>query len=366
MFANLAGGLAARGLTCQLVLVRDHGPRAVEPPTGVGVVDLRAPIVHDAAFASALPALVRYLRATRPRVLYAGITTINLMALTARRLSRTDTAVVVSEHVPVSINARTSPLKRLLPPLVRRAYRDADAVVAVSGALADDLARVSGLPRERIAVLANPVVTAEHLAAARERPDHPWLCGETPVVLGVGRLAAQKDFPTLVTALDLLRRRGEGRARAARLIVLGEGEARPALESLVERLGLGEAVAFPGHVRSPAPYLAHADLFVLSSRFEGLPTALIEALACGCPSVSTDCPTGPREILDGGRYGELVAVGDAPALAEAMERTLLAPPERERLREHGRRFSVEAAVEEVLPVLEAARSLSARRRSAAT
>jgi glycosyltransferase involved in cell wall biosynthesis len=169
------------------------------------------------------------------------------------------------------------------------------------------------------------------------------------VVLGAGRLHPQKDFPTLLRAFARVRAQ-----RPARLVVLGSGKRaarRAALLALAGRLGVGADVDLPGFAENPYAYMARAAVFALSSAWEGLPTALIEAMACGCPVVSTDCPSGPAEILEGGRYGELVPVGDDAALAAALLRALDAPPARAALRARAAQFSLEAAVERYLPVL---------------
>ena len=224
---------------------------------------------------------------------------------------------------------------------VRKPYTYADAAVGVSSGLAADLAGLPGMARERVHMVYNPVVTEEMERKAREPVDHPWI-GETgpPVILAAGRLDEQKDFPTLLAAFARLPTR-----RPARLIVLGEGRQRPHLLSLARRLGVAEHVDFPGFVDNPYAFMARASLFVLSSRHEGLPTVLIEAMACGCPVVSTDCPYGPREILEGGKHGPLVPVGDAEALAAAMARTIDAPPRPEALRERASFFNVERAID---------------------
>jgi glycosyltransferase involved in cell wall biosynthesis len=196
----------------------------------------------------------------------------------------------------------------------------------------------------------NPVVTPELLAQAEAIAPHPWLQdGGPPVVLGVGRLVDQKGFATLLEAVARLRRE-----RPLRLLVLGEGRRRGALERQARRLGLGADFALPGFAPNPFAYMARAGVFVLSSVYEGLPGVLIQALACGCPVVSTDCPDGPREILAGGEYGPLVPVGDAAALAAAIGRVLDAPPDRERLRRRGQAFGVEPAVLAYLEVVDAA------------
>jgi len=347
VFLNLAGGLAASGLSVEVVLLRaGTAPALVEVPPGVGCVDLAAPVLNDATFLLALPALTRYLRRRRPAALYSGITTINLLSLAARAAARTDTSVVVSEHVPLSVNAGTHPAKRVLPWLAGRAYPYADAVVAVSQALADDMAATIGLRRDKVVTIYNPVVTEKLLRDANEPAPHPWFAAGEPVILGIGRLEQQKDFMTLIRAFAIVRSR-----RPAKLVILGEGQQRQQLAAEAARLSVADDVDMPGHTSSPAAFLGHAAVFALSSEYEGFPTVLIEALACGCPVVSTDCPTGPDEILEGGTYGALVPVGDEGSLAVALLDALDSPRGRAVLRERGRRFTVAAAVRNVTALL---------------
>jgi glycosyltransferase involved in cell wall biosynthesis len=206
----------------------------------------------------------------------------------------------------------------MVPHLARRFYPWADWVIGNSQGVSDDLSRMIGLPRERIKVLYNPVVTPEVMAKAQAPLDHPWFkAGAPPVVLAVGRLTKQKDFPTLLQAFARVRQN-----RSCRLMILGEGPDRPALESLVRQQGFASDVALPGFVGNPYAYMSRASLYVLSSQWEGLPTVLIEALYCGPPVVATDCPSGPREILADGKHGALVPVGDVPALTQAMDAAL--------------------------------------------
>jgi glycosyltransferase involved in cell wall biosynthesis len=251
--------------------------------------------------------------------------------------------VIATERNTTTASTRrgTKWKRRYLPALLRRAYPMADAVVAVSDGVADHLARTTGLPRAAIRTIHNPVVGPDLPALAAEPVDHPWFRpGGPPVVLGVGRLVAQKDFPTLLRAFAAVRRR-----RPARLVILGEGTAaaRGALRSLAAELGCADDVDLLGFVANPFAYMARASAFALSSLHEGLPGVLIQAMACGCPVVSTDCPSGPAEILDGGRYGELVPVGDAEALGEVVLRALAAPPERDLLTARADLFSVDRA-----------------------
>ena len=296
-----------------------------------------------------LPALVRYLKAERPAALLAAKTPVNLMALWARRLAGVPLRLVLSERAQLSALATADrPAKRsALPALVRRFYGEADAIVTVSGGVADDLAGLSGLPRARMTVIYNPVVDADFAARAAESAPHPWLAdGGAPVLLAVGRLHWQKDYPTLLRAFAALRQK-----HSARLLILGEGPQRTELQSLARDLGVEEDLAMPGFCPNPPAAMALAAVFVLTSRAEGFGNVLVEALACGCPVVSTDCPSGPREILDGGRYGRLAPVGDANALARALAETLDAPPDRESLRARGHEFSVARAADAYLDLL---------------
>jgi glycosyltransferase involved in cell wall biosynthesis len=290
-----------------------------------------------------LPGLVRYLRRERPRGLVAAPTDLNLGALWARRLAGVPTRIVISERVHLSTALKdSSPWRqRYFPNLVRRCYPMADAIVAVSAGVADDLARSAGLPREAIRVVYNPV-DADFPERATEPLDHPWFfSGAPPVILGVGRLTAQKDFSTLIRAFARVRAE-----RQARLVILGDGrpDVHAELRALATSLGCAADVDLPGFVLNPFAYMARAGVFALSSAWEGFGNVLVEALACGCPVVSTDCPSGPAEILDGGRYGALVPVGDDAAMAKAILATLAHPPERSVLAARGAEFSVDRAI----------------------
>jgi glycosyltransferase involved in cell wall biosynthesis len=238
---------------------------------------------------------------------------------------------------------------------MRRTYAQAEAIVAVSNGVADDLARLTGLPRERVRTVYNPVVGPELARLAAEPVDHPWFRPgqSSPVVLGAGRLSGQKDFPTLVRAFARLRA-----TMPARLVILGSAStpeltAKRAgeLRALAAEKGLVEEVDLPGFVPNPYAYMARSALFVLSSAFEGFGNVLVEAMATGCPVVSTDCPSGPAEILDGGRHGPLVPVGDDAALAAAMARTLAAPPDPAALRRRAAEFTPERATDAYLEAL---------------
>jgi glycosyltransferase involved in cell wall biosynthesis len=228
-----------------------------------------------------------------------------------------------------------------------RWFGEADAVIAVSGAIAEDIAQHTGVARHRIRTIYNPTFTGDLVDKASAPLDHPWFeRGCPPVILGVGRLAAQKDFPALLRAFAAVRGR-----RPARLVILGEGRLRRELMTLAHSLGIAADMDMPGYVSNPLAWMSRASVFVLSSTCEGLPGVLIEAMAAGCPVVSTDCPSGPAEILENGAYGRLVPVGDHLALAEAIAATLDAPHDPQRLRRRAADFSVTGAVDAYLDVL---------------
>jgi len=340
---KLAQGISARGHAVDLVLARAEGPYLAAVPGSVRVVDLRA-----RRMVASLPALVRYLRREEPDALLSVLHA-NVVALWARRLAGVGIRVFVSERNSLSSASRhyASDLRmRLAPWLKRRFYPWADGIIAVSKGVADELAEITGIPRQRVRVIYNPIVTPELEEQAQMPLEHPWFVpGQAPVILAVGRLTAQKDFVTLIKAFAQLRK-----TRQARLLILGEGEERPTLEDLVEQLGLEQDISLPGFVSNPYPFMARASAFVLSSRWEGLPGVLIEALYCGAPLVATDCPSGPREILRDGEYGRMVPVGDSVALSRAIEAALAdgtghPPPE------SWRPFDLETVVDQYISVL---------------
>jgi glycosyltransferase involved in cell wall biosynthesis len=308
---NLALGFVEQGLKVDLVLAKAEGPYLSRVPEEVRVVDLGARRVLYS-----LPGLVRYLRRERPQAMLSALNYANIVAIWAKLLARVQTHLVVSEHNTLSCSTQNASSVRvkLLPLLIKIFYPYADAVVAVSHGVAEDLITMTGLPMEKVKVIYNPVITPELFAKAEEPLDHPWFRpGEPPVVLGVGRLTKQKDFPTLIRAFALVRKE-----RPARLMILGEGEERPKLETLARELGIEEDFVLPGFVENPYKYMKRASAFVLSSRWEGLPTVLIEALALGVPVISTNCPSGPAEILEHGKWGCLVPVGETHLLARAI------------------------------------------------
>jgi glycosyltransferase involved in cell wall biosynthesis len=304
---NLAVGFAQRGFKVDLVAADARGHLRRNVPESINVIDLAASRVL-----ASLPALVRYLRKRRPVALIAAMDHSSVVALWARKLAGVDTRIIATVHVNLSavFNSSTRWRVRLLPFFLRYFYPWADEIVAVSKGVADDLAVVANVPRERIKVIYNPVVNGELLEKASEPVQHPWFTrNQPPVILGVGRLALEKGFDVLIRAFAHVRKE-----RSVKLIILGEGDQRPILEDLIRTLGVDRDVCLAGYKENPYAYMQRAQLFVLSSRHEGFGLVLVEAMALGLPVISSDCESGPREILQDGRYGALVPVGSVEAL----------------------------------------------------
>ena len=341
---TLSQGFAERGVSTDLVLAKAEGPYIKHVSNLVRVVDLNASRVLFS-----LPRLVWYLHQTRPHAMLTALEHANLVAIIARNMAKVETRLVISVRgTPSCVDALTQSLRvRIIPSLARMLYPSADSVVAVSHGVAEDVKRFYRLPASHVRVVYNPVMVGDILNKAQQPIGHPWLQGEMPpVILAVGRLSEEKDFVTLLRAFVHVRKMVD-----ARLVILGEGRQRQMLERLITELNLKGYVDLPGFVENPYAYMRRAAVFVLSSRHEGLSNVLIEALACGTPVVATDCPSGPREILEDGKWGKLVPVGNPEALAEAIVETLQSPPSPQGLQRRASEFSVEASVEQYLQVL---------------
>jgi len=344
MMVNLANSFASRGIPTDLVLVRAVGPYRDEVSPDVNILDLDATRILTSA-----PGLVRYLRAYRPDALLSTMTFANIVSTWACAWVRSPPRLVLREANTVSaISKNNRQLKYwLIPYLIRFFYPWADKIITISEGSRSDFVRESNMSIEKVEKIYNPVVSDELIKKARVPPDHPWLSEDKrPVILGVGRLEPQKDFQTLLRAFRKVRNEKE-----LRLIILGEGEQREELESLVQCLSLSGDVEMPGFVSNPFSYMANSDLFVLSSKFEGLGNVLIEAMATGCPVVSTDCPNGPSEILEGGRWGRLVPVGDEKELAAAILESLGESHSPDALQSRAQAFSTSSVSEQYLDVL---------------
>ena len=373
---RLAGGLATRGHKVDIVLFDTHVAYPQEVPEAVRLIILsgrrtwaksdtsrmpasaewrpeRAPLLQGAWLAAGLirdfPAaawmllrrtvfsralrLGRYVVEERPDILFSNLAPAECAAFYAARLAglRAFPPIVPIVHNVVQSGTRRFERGRLLFPAAAHA-------VAVSRGVAKSVAANFGVPEARLSVIYNPAFVPDMLRWAEEEPDHPWFSdGGPPVVLGTGRLVRQKDFLTLIEAF-----RRVHEARPCRLIILGEGPMRDELEGRIRTLGMEASVSLPGWAENPYAFMARSALFALSSRHEGLGNVLVEAVACGCPAVSTDCPAGPAEILEDPAL--LAPVGDPEALAQVMLHALAHPADKVALRAKASRFSLEQAV----------------------
>ena len=314
----------------------EHAPRAQLARLAAGLIrdfSAGAPVLLRRAALGRALRLARYIEREHPDILFANLAPAEYAAFFARRLA-----------IPRDFPPIVPIMRNILKPGTRHTKRrqmlfpEAAHVVAVSWGVADNVSASIGVPAEKITPIYNPVFTPDIARRAEAMPAHPWFGNDgPPVILGAGRLAPQKDFPALIEAF-----RRVSAARACRLVILGEGRLRPQLEGQVRALGLEDCVSLPGWAENPYAFMSRAALFVLSSRHEGFPGALVEALTCGCPAVSTDCPAGPSEILEDPDL--LAPVGDPEALSRVMLRALDRPADKAALRARAARLSAERAV----------------------
>lgn len=334
MLVNLAGGLVRRGVHVDF-LTRSAG----EPYLDRLDPSVRLIETQSSGLWSVQPALCRYLRAFRPDFVLCGKDKAASAALLGRRISGVHFRLVMRPGTTVSERvAGRNVLKRWRAfRLIRSTYRCAAAVVGNSEGVVEDIARIAQVPAERMHLIRNPVVTPDLFLQASASVDHPWFVdGQPPVILGVGGLRRQKGFDSLVRAFASVRSE-----RPCRLMILGDGHLRDDLLALADKLGVAADFALPGFDPNPYRFLARAGLFVLSSRWEGSPNALTEALAIGVPVVATDCRSGPGEVLEGGKVAPLVVVDDVEAMAAAMARVLDDPGEAEPRQAAVHEYSVE-------------------------
>lgn len=339
----LAEAFLRAGRSVEFVLMQREGELLPLIPQGASVHALEC-----ARFRSVLPKYLAYLRTRRPKAVLATMWPMTGIAAFAKRLSGRPPRLVVSEQNDLRFAPAIGPLeRRLLKRVGHWIYQAADRVVAVSQGVADSIRAVARVAPDHIQVIHNPI-TAPH-GAALDAADHAliqWWTGGEGAILAVGAFKPQKGFDDLLRAISLA-----AATLRLRLVILGDGALRPELEALVAELGLSDQVRLPGFRVAPRAFFESADLFALSSRWEGLATVIVEALSCGLPVVSTDCPSGAREILADGRFGSLVPVGAPVQLADAILRNLSATHDRDALCARAADFSSDAAASAYLSLL---------------
>ena len=348
LFLRIADPLKARGYRVAFLAAGPEAELTTVLRGSYALVDISPlPIAmpHGLRMAAAIPKLAAYLRKTKPEVVFATSVPPNIVACMTGFAGR----LVLRQSNALRIDRETSlpgVESRWRDRLIPRLYRRADAIIANSAGVAANLEAL-GLDRRRIVAIPNGVECDRIEAAALAPVTLPWPESRgDPLIMTAGRLVPQKDHATLIRAFARL----QVMVRS-RLIILGEGPERRSLETLAHNLGIRDRVAFPGYHENPYPFFARADLFVLCSRYEGMPNVLLEALACGLPIVSTDCPHGPAEILKDGWFGSLVPVGDSVRLAHEIARNLHAPANAKRQRARARHFDAAKIAERYIDVL---------------
>ena len=343
---TLANALAEKDkISIDLVLNRAGGVYLKDISDKVNIVNLNTSRVLK----SVIP-LSQYLKKEKPDTILSAMNYVNVITVLAKLISGTNTRVILSEHVNLTSSLKdTKWLFRIaFKNIMKWTYKKSDSIIAVSNGVADDLSREIKINRNKIVTIYNPIFTPNLLEKAQSALplQNPYFDRNTPpVILGVGRLAEEKDFKTLINAFAKVRNYKE-----CHLMILGEGALRPELELLIKELDLQDSVQMPGFVDNPHSWMLNADLFVLSSIHEGFGNVLVEAMACGLPVVSTDCPSGPNEILEDGKWGELVPVGDVELLSKAIIK-VMSKPSKIDVKERASFFSVENSVNKYLELL---------------
>ncbi len=315
VIVNLANEFSDMGFRVHLLLERPVGPFLKLLRVEIQVISL--PSTHQI---SGIPFLISYLLRHRPSVLITPVVQHTVLALLARRITRVKTMIFPTVHSTYSRkfeNLKASKrIKRLNK--IRKYYPQCDGIICVSGGVKEDFCSLTGIHPELITTIYNPVVNSQLYKMAEEPVEHPWFnAGQPPVIISVGRLEEAKNFSLLIDTFEIVRKR-----KRSRLVIVGEGSERKALEQLISSSPHQSDIQLVGNQNNPYKFVKRAKLFVLTSFWEGLPTVLIEALALGTPVVSTDCPSGPREILENGRFGPLVPIGTATDLAESILKIL--------------------------------------------
>ena len=375
---NLAAGFSRLGYQVDLLVCKAEGVLRNYIPAGVNLIPLQ-PVSSARGTAAALladpagyreilgtivsrkklpkafryiPAISHHLKQDGAALLVSALPKSNINAVLAQRMSGTDTRVVVGAHIHLSaqdseVASRGKSGIRALRPMMQRYYHQANAVVAVSKGVERDTRAYLDLPQDMMKTIYNPVAAREIKNLSEESPEHDWFDNrDVPVILGIGRFVQQKNFPLLVRAFAELRKK-----RPVRLVLLGGDESsdeqtrhKAELEELADDLGVAEDFDMPVYKENSYPYFRRASVFALSSRFEGFGNLLVDALFCGCPVVSTDCPSGPAEILRDGEFGHLVPIDDAKSMADALDAILDEKIDSRMLRARGEEFSVDQAV----------------------
>lgn len=366
---HLAQGFYHQGHNVDLLLSRHEGSYIEQVPDYLNIIPLKKTsrfrglflmLLHSSLkikfishfklprFFSRLSGVINYINESKPDAIISALHNSNLSAVLAKNCTNSDVKIIVTEHIALSNYLESVPKRKSkLLPLIKILYPLADHQVTVSDGVKNDLAQVADLQTSSISTIFNPVITDEMLKKMLLAVDHSWLIsGNHYKLLAAGRLSKQKDFVTLINAIDIIRD-----DISIKLIILGEGKERENLQKIITDKNLDDIIDLHGFVANPYAYMAHSDLFVMSSILEGLPTVLLEALACGCQIVSTDCPYGPSEILQNGKYGKLIPVKDSKQLAIAIKESYINKDTTNNRQQYALQFNLEKATNQYINLI---------------
>ncbi len=344
MITHLAQGMIDAGVDVDMVLIKAKGEHLKAIPEQARIIRLNSKHTFTSLFE-----LVKYLKNDCPDALLAVKHRAIKTAVLARKLAKVNIPLAgrLGTTVSAALEGRSRFKKWTWYHSMRKAYHQVDTIIPVSRGVADDVRQITQLPDKQLKVVRNPVITPALHEKAAIKLDHPWFQeGQPPVILAAGRLTRQKDFPTLLRAFALAQKQ-----RPCRLLILGEGGDREKLKQQAKQLGIEQDLAMPGFADNPYNYMAHAGVFVLSSRWEGSPNVLTEAMAIGCPVVATDCPSGPVELLDGGRIAPLVKMGNEEMMADAIVQVLDQPGDKQQLKEAVSEYNRDTSARAYLKIL---------------
>jgi len=316
---NLANGLFAKSYAVDICCLDIQESSSLLPKLsdGINLINLNTKRVRNS-----FKATYKYLSDNKPDIVFSNFNYITVVILVVSLFVRSNTKYIAIEHSPTPFTNRKKFVVFSLSILMFLTYWRLSKIITVSEGVAHSVAKRVPYAKKKIAVIYNPVFSEDILNKKYEKVEeyiiNQWIRDKKPIITSVGRFTFVKDYPTLIRAFDLVRHKGYD----AKLILIGDGVDKELIEKEVENLGISRYVFMPGFKDNPYKYIRNSSVFVLSSKNEGFPTVLIEALACGVPVVSTDCISGPREILDNGKYGKLVPVGDAEKMAKAIIETL--------------------------------------------
>lgn len=312
---RLATEFAENNYIVDLLIVGDTENKVKSENKNLKIIEFKKTSAYKTLFL-----LINYIRDFQPKAVISGGEAPNIVLLLAKMLSRKKFKAIVSIRTHLSTQYKYTYRfnQTVLKYLGKLLYRTADEIVAVSKGVASDISKLFYIKKEDIHVIYNPIYNEKILEQAKELPGHPWLRHKNlPVILGVGRLERQKNFPLLIKAFSILRQKTK-----AKLIIVGDGSERNKLEDLILELNLANDINITGFVLNPYKYMKNSDVFVLSSDWEGFGNVIVEAMACGTEVISTNCPSGPVEILEDGKYGKLVDTDSPKQLAETIVRTI--------------------------------------------